>query len=134
MAIGNTVEHKVDMVQRDFNAATNVRLALCDSSSWSSPPTETEIIASTLTEANGYTEQDVAPVTAAVSNGQQAEIAYNNASISLTSSTLNYTGYAIIRNRGTDNEVISYESFSSTRTIDSAGAAHQFNNLKYIMK
>ena len=108
---------------------TSLELALCNIGTWSNPPTEAEIIASVIADTNGYTKQDVTPANDAIDSNGQAEITFANASISLTSGTLDYSGFCIIRN-GT--EVVYAQSFTTTRTIDSAGAAHPFNNIKMV--
>lgn len=130
MAIGRTVESaakKLEVYIKD--TSTTVQLVLCNTSTWSSPPTEAEIIASIIAEANGYTFQNVKPTGTAITSGTRAELDYQDASISVTSGTINYDGYAIIRDT---TEAVEYESFTSTRTLTTANSPHTFSGMKAV--
>ena len=109
------------------NDPTTVEMSLCLKSSWSNPPTQAEVLASIIADGIGYEGQDVTPTADATAVSGNAEITFADASFSLSSSTLDYDAYCIVIN-GTD--VVYAESFSDTKTIDSAGSAHTFTNIK----
>lgn len=129
MAKGRTVEGAARMLTAHYRTnPTSMELCLCDSSGWSSPPTEAEITASIIAETQGYTFQDVTPPADAVTNGTEAAITTADASISVTSGTLNYSGWCIRRD-GT--EIEGYQSHD-TKTLDSAAGAHSFSGIRLV--
>lgn len=77
MAIGQTVESAAAMLEVYLkDTPTTLQFVLCNSSTWSSPPTQAEIIASIIAATNGYTFQNVLPTGNASSSGTKAEISY----------------------------------------------------------
>ena len=130
MTTGRTVEAAAKMLEVYLkDTPTTLQLVLCNASTWSSPPTQAEIIASIIAATNGYTFQNVLPTGNASTSGTRAEISYEDATVSLSSGTLDYTGYAIIRD---STEAVEYESFTSTRTLDSSAGAHTFTGMKAV--
>ena len=84
---------------------TTVELCLCDTTSWTTPtPTNAEVIASVIAEANGYTHQDVTPTTGATESAGVVTLNLQNATVSLSSGTLDYGGFAIIVDLGLAGE------------------------------
>ena len=124
-------------IPKEFNTAwmdatlkdnpTTVELALCLASSWSNPPTEAEVVASIIAPVDGYTYQDVTPASGATLAADVATITFANATISLTSNTLNYDAYCVIIDRGLAGETVAI----ACSQHDSAGSAHQFNGIKF---
>ena len=128
MAIGVTVAAaaaKLESFLKD--TPTTLNLVLCNASTWSSPPTSAEIVASIIAEVNGYTFQDVTPTgSASTPTTTRAEIDLEDASISVTTGTINYDAYAVIRD-GT--LAVQYESFTSSRALTLATSPHTFTDL-----
>ena len=109
---------------------TTVELALCSTGSWSNPPSQAEIVASIIAPTQGYTHQDVTPAAGATTASNVATITFANATISVTTGTLDYTGACIVIDQGLASEKIAWaKNFGTTRTVDSAGNPHPFNNI-----
>lgn len=128
MPIYHPLESLVSQLTAQYkDDPTTVEMSLCLKSSWSNPPTQAEVLASIIADGNGYEGQDVTPTANAVVASGNAEITFDSASFSLSSSTLDYDAYCIVID-GTD--VVYAESFNDTKTIDSAGSAHTFSGIK----
>jgi hypothetical protein len=113
------------------DAITTVQGVLCNAATWSAVPTLAQVVASKLTEANGYTAQDASPAGDSTSSGNGYVMTFANVSFSLSSSTLDYTGFAIILSTAGGEVGALTKKFTTTKTIDSAGAAHPFDGLTF---
>ena len=85
-------------LDKALDAASSVRLMLCNSALWSAEPTEEEVWASEVVEENGYARANVAPVIAATydATAGRSQRVLQTASITATGGTIEYSGYAIV--------------------------------------
>lgn len=113
-------------------AITSVQAVLCDASGWSNPPTLAQVVASKLTEENGYAAQDATPAADSVADGSNHKITFQNVTFTLSSGSKNYTGFAIIVSTAGGEVGALTEKYDTTRVLDSAGASHPFNGLTYL--
>lgn len=86
-----------------WDSADRAMLMLCDTASWSEPPTSEQVFASEVLEINGYSRKDVLPQEPATYNAdrQRAEKLFQDTTIAAVDNPIVYTGYAIARNGAT---------------------------------
>jgi hypothetical protein len=114
----------LDVLNVYWDTATSVRLMLYDGTLTSTPPSEAELFAAEVVEANGYSRNAIAPTTPAVWNAANnaGERTMQNSTITADGGTIIYNACAFIRNGAAQaNKVATADSENNSFTVTAHG-------------